>query len=46
MLYVNKETGELLTYNQMLKQFEEEYDGNDKLIVLVMTNTMKRCNNG
>lgn len=29
MLYVNKETGELLTYNQMLKQFEEEYDGND-----------------
>ena len=30
MLYINKETGELLTYNQMLKQFEEEYDGNDQ----------------
>ena len=29
MLYMNKETGEVLTYNQMLKQFEEEYDGND-----------------
>ena len=29
MLYMNKETGELLTYNQMLKQLEEEYDGND-----------------
>ena len=26
---MNKETGEVLTYNQMLKQFEEEYDGND-----------------
>lgn len=29
MLYMNKETGEVLTYKQMVKQFEEEYDGND-----------------
>ena len=26
---MNKETGEVLTYKQMVKQFEEEYDGND-----------------
>ena len=24
---MNKETGEVLTYKQMVKQFEEEYDG-------------------
>lgn len=29
MLYMNRETGEVLTYKQMLAQFAEEYDGDD-----------------
>ena len=29
MLYMNLQTGELLTRDEMLKQFEEEYDGFD-----------------
>lgn len=28
-MYMNRETGELLTYAEMLKQFAEEYDGGD-----------------
>lgn len=29
MLYMNRETGEVLTYKEMLTQFAEEYDGDD-----------------
>ncbi len=29
MMYHNKETGELLTYAQMKKQFRDDYDGDD-----------------
>ena len=28
-MYINRETGELLTCREMLKQFAEDYDGND-----------------
>lgn len=28
--YMNKVTGELLTWEEMQKQFAEEYDGNDE----------------
>lgn len=28
-MYINRETGELLTRREMLKQFAEDYDGND-----------------
>ena len=28
-LYMNRDTGELLTYEEMLKQWREEYDGDD-----------------
>ncbi len=31
MLYMSLETGELLTKEEMLKQFDEEYDGLDPL---------------
>lgn len=29
LMYINRETGELLTRREMLKQFAEDYDGND-----------------
>lgn len=29
MEFMNKETGEVLTYAQAVKQFREEYDGDD-----------------
>ncbi len=28
-MYINHETGELLTRREMMKQFAEDYDGND-----------------
>lgn len=28
-MYINRETGELLNRREMLKQFAEDYDGND-----------------
>ena len=28
-MYINRETGELLTRREMLKQFADDYDGND-----------------
>lgn len=28
--WMNRDTGELLTYDEMQKQFAEDYDGNDE----------------
>lgn len=30
IIYINNETGEALTYEQMMKQFADEYDGDDE----------------